>query len=52
MEYTSNQFPVPIKQIINKVANDVTQLNDKGKLIILGLKTNCPNLYKYIKAVR
>jgi len=52
MTYLSNQFPVPIKQVINKVTNDVTQLNDKGKLIFMGLKQNCPNLYKYIKSVR
>lgn len=52
MKHISNQFPVPIKEVVKKVFNDTTQLNDKGKIIFLGIKEHCPNLYKYIKAVR
>jgi hypothetical protein len=52
MQLTIETFPIPIKKVISKTLNDPTQLNDKARMIILGIKDNCPNLYEYIKAVK
>lgn len=42
----SNQFPIKEK------GKEQLPLNERSKFILLGLKENCPNLYKYIKAIK
>jgi len=44
----SLQFPIKEK----KVKIESIQLNQRASVIFLGIKENCPNLYKYIKAVK
>ena len=46
MEY-SNQFPIKPKG-----KTEPLPMNTRANFILLGLKENCPNLYKLIKNVK